>query len=55
MEYCTQCKKLMQHKNRGFFYAIFWPTSKHFMKKKCLVCNTKLIPKDVVDKVRKNL
>lgn len=55
MEYCVECKTLRKHKNRGFVYALFWPTSKHFMKKRCVICNTKLIPQDVVKKVKKNL
>ncbi len=47
MDYCTECKKDMKHKNRGIIFALFYPTSKFFMKKRCVECNTKLIPQDI--------
>lgn len=54
MEYCTQCKKLVKHKNRGLFFVLLYPTSKFFMKKRCVKCNTKLIPKNIVEQLKKS-
>jgi len=48
MDYCTNCKKPMQHKNRGILFILLYPTSKFFMKKRCVKCNTKLLPKNVI-------
>jgi len=44
----------MKHKNRGFIFALFYPTSKFFMKKKCIECNTKLIPKEIIEQLDKS-
>jgi ribosomal protein L44E len=46
MEYCPKCKENKKHKNRGFLFVLFYPTSKLFMKKRCVDCNTKLILKN---------
>ena len=35
-----------ESKNRGFLFVLFYPTSKLFMKKRCVDCNTKLILKN---------
>jgi endogenous inhibitor of DNA gyrase (YacG/DUF329 family) len=42
MKYCPNCEKPMPHRNRGIVYALFWPWTMLFMKKKCSKCGTQL-------------